>query len=142
MTWWWWVLGGLALAAVELFTPGTFFIVFFGAGAIVVGALLGIGVRLSSALQWLVFSLVSVGSLLVFRGRLLAATRGAGGGPVDSIAGEVAVLLDDLAPGAVGKAELRGTAWNARSAGGRALRRGERVRVERVEGLMLWVRPE
>jgi membrane protein implicated in regulation of membrane protease activity len=42
----------------------------------------------------------------------------------------------------VGKAELRGTPWEARSATGGALAKGQRCRVERVEGLMLLLRPE
>jgi membrane protein implicated in regulation of membrane protease activity len=41
----------------------------------------------------------------------------------------------------VGKVELRGSSWSARSARA-ALARGQRCRVERVDGLTLWVRPE
>ena len=41
------------------------------------------------------------------------------------LVGDVAVLLDDLPPGAVGKAELRGTAWSVRHDGaGAAARAG------------------
>ncbi len=40
------------------------------------------------------------------------------------------------------KAELRGVPWSARAASGIALRKGQRCRVERVDGLTLWVRAE
>jgi membrane protein implicated in regulation of membrane protease activity len=58
---------------------------------------------------------------------------------VDSLVGEEAIILDDLDPGAVGKGELRGTTWTVRTAGDRTLRRGERARVARVDGLTLWL---
>lgn len=49
---------------------------------------------------------------------------------------------EDLAPGAVGKAELRGTVWTARNEDTRSLTRGERCRVMRVDGLTLSIRSE
>jgi len=39
MDWWIWVLGGLVLLLAEVLTPGGFFVVFFGAGAILVGTI-------------------------------------------------------------------------------------------------------
>jgi membrane protein implicated in regulation of membrane protease activity len=48
-------------------------------------------------------------------------------------------MLDDVGPGCVGKGELRGTTWSVRTSGAQTLRRGERVRVTRVDGLTLWV---
>jgi membrane protein implicated in regulation of membrane protease activity len=59
--------------------------------------------------------------------------------PVDRLESEVAVLADDLAPGAYGKAELRGTSWTVVNHDQRPLARGQRVRVVRVDGLTLWV---
>jgi len=61
---------------------------------------------------------------------------------VDTLVGQLALVLDDLPPGQLGKAELRGTAWNARNADQRALRRGERGKVTRVDGLTLWLQAE
>ena len=62
-----------------------------------------------------------------------------GGGTVGAW---TAVLLADLPPGGVGKAELRGTSWTARNEGERPLATGERARVTRVDGLTLWLRAE
>lgn len=144
MFWWAWVLIGLALLGVEVFTPGGFFVLFFGVGALVVGALVGLGIGGPPWAQWLIFSVVSVISLLLFRSRLLARFgRGEEGGRgLDTLEDEVAVPLEDLAPGAIGKVELRGTSWTARNADERPLVRGQRCRVVRVEGLTLHLRAE
>jgi membrane protein implicated in regulation of membrane protease activity len=68
--------------------------------------------------------------------------RLSGGRPVDRLEGEAAVVTEDVAPGGVGKAELRGASWTARTSGASTLERGRRCRVERVEGLTLWLRSE
>ena len=53
-----------------------------------------------------------------------------------------AMPLEDIAPGAVGRAELRGTAWTARNASNLKLIRGQRCTVVRVEQLMIYLQPE
>jgi membrane protein implicated in regulation of membrane protease activity len=139
MAWWLWMALGLALLAGEMLTPGGFYVFFFGLAALVVGALGGLGAAGPVWFQWLLFSILSVASVLLLR-EPLRRRMGNGGEAareVDSLVGEFAVVLDDLPPGAVGKAELRGTAWNARNADIRTLARGERSRVIRVEGLTL-----
>ena len=143
MTWWGWVLVGLGLLGLEVLTPGGFFVLFFGLAALVVGALAGLGVTGPAWLQWLLFSVLAVSSLVLFRRRLVERLRASGGAAMTGgLIGDVAVLLDDLPPGVVGKAELRGTAWSVRHDGPAPLPRGRRCRVERIEGLMLHVRPE
>ncbi len=47
MVWWAWVLVGFLLLLGEILTPGGFFILFFGVGALVVGALGALGIELS-----------------------------------------------------------------------------------------------
>jgi inner membrane protein len=142
MAWWVWLLVSLGLLGFEMLTPGGFFILFFGLGALVVGALAGLGLTEPIWLQWLLFSLLSVGSLLLFRRRLLAWLQSPEATAVASLIGDVAVLLADLPPGTVGKAELRGTAWSVRHDGPETLARGRRCRVDRIDGLTLHVRPE
>jgi len=144
MPWWLWILIGFALLAGESLTPGGFFVFFFGVSAIVVGGLTAAEVSGSVQSQWLLFSALSVISLLLLRPKLVDRFRAPAGGntPLPDFIGDAAVLLDDLEPGAVGKAELRGTSWNVRSRESTALPRGSRCTVERVEGLTLWVRPQ
>jgi inner membrane protein len=141
--WWLWVLIGLALLGVEVFTPGGFFVLFFGVGALVVGALVGLGIGGPPWAQWLIFSVVSVVSLLLFRSRLLARFgHDAPGLRLDTLEGEVATPIEDLVPDAIGKAELRGTVWTVRNADERTLAKGQRCRVLRVDGLTLHLRAE
>jgi hypothetical protein len=144
MLWWVWILFGLALLAAEVLTPGGFFVLFFGLAALIVGALVALGVGGPEWTQWLMFSVLSVASLLGFRRRLVDRFNGPaeGGHKLDSLVGEVAVLTGDLAPGGVGKAELRGTSWTVRTHGSVILAGGTRCVVASVEGLTLWVKPE
>jgi len=140
MTWWVWLLLGLGLLAAEAATPGGFVALFFGIGAIVVGILAGLGIAGPPWLQWILFSGVSVISLALLRRPLKARLSGGSVAAVDSLVGEEAVVLEEIAPGGVGKVELRGSTWSGRSASAAALPAGFRARVERVEGLTLWVR--
>src|SRR5438067_13775349 len=104
MAWWLWVLLGFALVLCELLTPGGFFFLFFGLGAVAVGGLVWLGVAGPAWLQWLLFSLISIGFLAPLRGRLLRRmARGEDtAARVDLLVGQVAVVLDDLSPGEVG----------------------------------------
>jgi len=137
------MLFGLALLAGELATPGGFYALFFGIGALLTGGLAAAGVVVAPSLQWLVFSALSIGALLLMRRRLLSAFQSSTPrDAIDGLRGEIAVPVEDLAPGAVGKAELRGTSWTVRNGDTRPLRAGERCRVERIDGLTLLVRGE
>jgi hypothetical protein len=142
MTWWEWTILGLILLVLEVMTPGGFFVMFFGAAGLLVGLLVALEVLRPLWLQWFMFSTMAVVSLLLFRGPLLRRVKASAAPPVDQLVGEAARVLDDVPAGGLGKAELRGTAWTVRNAGERGLGKGQRVRVERVDGLTLWVRAE
>ncbi len=142
MAWWLWVLVGFGLLVVETITPGGFFFVFFGIGALLVGMLAALGWAGPDWMEWLLFSVFSVAGIAFFRRPLMRRFNLTHGKAVDNLVGETAVVLEEIAPGGVGKAEMRGSSWQARSAGPAALARGQRCRVERIEGLMLWLRPE
>jgi membrane protein implicated in regulation of membrane protease activity len=103
--------------------------------------LVGLGAGGPAWFQLLLFSVLSAVTLLLFRRRVMA-WMGAPERDVGGLVGDVGVLLEDLPPGTVGKAELRGTVWSVRHEGTQVLARGLRVRVARVDGLMLHVRPE
>ena len=144
MDWWLWAALGLVLAAGEILTPGGFFVVFFGLGALVVALLAFVGLANTLSFQILSFSIFSVASLLLFRNPLL---RWMGRHTpktvdVDSFVGELAVAASAIPPGGVGQAQLRGSAWNARNGSQTAIAAGGRCRVTRVEGLVIWLEPE
>jgi hypothetical protein len=119
-----------------------FYIIFFGIGAIIVGILSGFQLAGPPWFQYILFSLVSVTALWLFREKLLQLTRSAPSESVDNLVGETAVSLDDIPVNGIGKAEMRGTSWSARNIGDQPLARGQRTRVERIEGLTIFVRAE
>lgn len=137
-----WLAGGLVLLVVELATPSGFFVMFFGLGALTVGVLARLDVVLQPWLQWLLFSATSIAYLLLFRGRLQQRFEQPSMPPVDPLVGEGATPRERLAPGAVGRAETRGTMWTARNDSEQTLEPGQRCRVVRVEGLLLGIAPE
>jgi hypothetical protein len=143
MDWWIWIVLGFALLLLEMATPGGFYFIFFGASALVVGALGVLGITKTPWMEWILFSAFAAASTALFRKRLLkrwGATIPTG--EVDTLVGEVATVIDAIQAGAIGKAELRGTSWNARNTGTKDLPRGQRCRVERVDGLTLFIRAE
>ncbi|MEZ5318249.1 MAG: NfeD family protein [Vicinamibacterales bacterium] len=141
--WWHWLVLGLVLVAGEMAAAGGFYIIFFGIGALVVGALAGFGLAGPLWFQILLFGVLSAGSLVLFRNRLVTALQRDPQAPaIDALVGEIGVVHEEIAPGAVGRIELRGTAWSARNGGPLALVRGTRCRVVRVDGLTLLVESE
>jgi membrane protein implicated in regulation of membrane protease activity len=141
--WWHWLVLGLLLILGELVTPGGFYIIFFGVGALAVGALASLEFAGPPWMQFVLFSLTSVACLALFRTRLLRWVQVDPQQPaVDALVGEVAVATGPLDLGAVGKVELRGTSWSARNVSNGVIAAGTRCRVLRVEGLMLDVIPE
>jgi membrane protein implicated in regulation of membrane protease activity len=64
------------------------------------------------------------------------------GKDVDSLVGDIAVPLEDIPSGAVGKAELRGTVWSARNQAAATLSRGQRCKVVEVDRLLILLKPE
>lgn len=141
--WWIWVLAGLLLLAMEVASPGGFFVIFFGVGALTVGLLAAAGVAEALWLQGMLFTALSVVSLLCFRRRILDKMQArAPDGKIDSLVGASALSRGEIGPGELGKAELRGTTWNARNAGETPIASNQPCRVDRVDGLTLWIRAD
>lgn len=142
MPWWVWILFGLVLLGLELLL-GSFYLVFLGVAAIAVGLIAMFGADGPLWLEWLLFIIFSTGLVLLLRKPLIGKfniqsdTR-----DIDTLVGLAAVAVESIAPGGIGKVEMRGTVWTAHNEGAAALAPGQRCRVERVEGLSLWVRPE
>lgn len=141
MAWWGWLLLGLFFLLAEMMTPGGFYLIFFGAGALIVGTLAGLKLTGPEWMEWLLFSLFSIVALLFFRQPLLKRFQTPDTGKkIDSLVGEAAVALDRIAVDAIGKVELRGTAWTARNVGENPVSKGQRCKVVQVDELTLWVR--
>ncbi|MCW5981853.1 MAG: hypothetical protein KIT09_27455 [Bryobacteraceae bacterium] len=142
IAWWMWFVLGLLLLLVEFLSTGGFYLFFFGIGALAVALIGALGIHLPLRVELLLFLALSLASLALLRKRLrLRFERNGAEKEIDQLEDETAVALEEIAVDAVGKAELRGTVWNVRNAGGRVISRAERCRVMRVEGLTLWIAP-
>jgi membrane protein implicated in regulation of membrane protease activity len=139
---WLWLAGGLALVVAELATPSGFFILFFGLGALTVGVLDALGIIENLGLEMLLFTVLSVAYLLMFRGRLRERFEMPASSNVDTLIGVPAAVQERMSPGEVGRVEVRGSMWAARNTSDVTLDAGQRARVAAVDGLTLAVIPE
>lgn len=141
MSWWLWTMAGCVLLALELTSPG-FFILFFGVGALVVAGAVALWPALDLWAQIALFSITSLGALLLFRKRLASVFAREPAPSSNDLLRDTATPLEGIAPGAVGKAELRGAHWKARNVADVPLASGQRCRVVATEELMLHLVPE
>jgi membrane protein implicated in regulation of membrane protease activity len=139
MVWWIWVLIAFAILALEL-TAATLHVGFFAVGALVVAALVGSGVDLPLWGQLGIFTVVSLVAFFFLRPVLVRKLKLDQKKVVDSLVGEQALALEDIAAGGNGRAEMRGTTWSARNIGETALIRGQRCTVAEVNGLVIHLR--
>lgn len=138
-----WTLLGIALILVEFALP-TFFILFFGIGALTTGLLLWAGMANEGGLPFIVFSVVSVGSLLLLRNQFKSWFAGRSVNPQttdkdDDFIGyraEVVAGFDETSAG-VGRVSYRGAQWDARSASGEKFASGDPVKIVGREGAVL-----
>lgn len=144
MPWWGWIVLGALLLGGEMLVPLDFWLLFIGLAALATGVVAAAAPGLSDAGQWALFGIFAAISVLGFRRGLRAYwTRNTGDGRVDdTLVGEGGRVLEPLGPGIIGKVELRGSPWRARSLDDQPVEVGARVRVERLDGLLLLVRRE
>jgi membrane protein implicated in regulation of membrane protease activity len=137
--WQLWILAAIIAGALEIALPG-FVMLWFSAGALVasLAAALGLGINL----QLTLFTLVSVAlfgaSRTIFKKALMRNAANVKLG-VEAMVGQEAVVTEALTEGHGGTVRINGELWSARPLG-EPVPAGERVIVEQVEGLKLWVR--
>lgn len=141
MSWWAWMIGGVILLGAELaFIDAQFYLVFVGTAAIVVGILVTF-LQLDPWVQWALFALLTIGSMVFFRGRIYRQLRGhlpvVRMGP----SGDVLTLPVALAPGESCRTEHCGSFWTVRNDSEVPIPSGANVRIARVQGLTLLVHP-
>jgi inner membrane protein len=137
-----WMLAGFGLMAGEVHYTRDFSLFCFGVAALLVGlitALLGFHIWT----QLVGFGAISTALLVSVRNWLRKKMRSEPSDTeLENIIGQLAFPLDDLPAFGFGKAELRGTAWGAHNATNIAIRRGQRCKVMKMNGLTLWIIPE
>ena len=138
MQWWAWVVGGGILLGAELaFVDAQFYLVLLGASALVVGLASLVSADLPVWLQWLVFSVLAVASMVTFRRRVYERIRPKLPLMRTGPAGETLIVPQELPAGATCRIEYRGSTWSAVNGGDAPIAAGSRAHILRVDGLTL-----
>src|SRR5262245_4138865 len=135
--WWHWIVLGIALMLAELAVPA-FFLVWFGAAAVVVGLAVAVFPSFSFAYQVVVWTVVSVALVwLWFKVFKRGHHKTRAGLSTGTFVGEVALVTRDMRPYERGRIRfqkpiLGDETWE--SIADEEIRAGERVKVIAVEG--------
>jgi len=142
MPWWGWILVGSLLLGSEMLVDAGLYLLFLGVGAFAVGLidLTEPGWPLWG--EWLAFAGFAGASTVVFRRRLYGKLHPEAPEIGNSVVGETVLLAETLAPGAEGRADLRGSAWTIRNSGDQPLPAGTRARVDAIDGFVLELRAD
>jgi membrane protein implicated in regulation of membrane protease activity len=136
------MIGGAILFGAELaFVDAQFYLVFVGFAAMLVGVLVAL-TGVEEWAQWALFAILAGASMLLFRARIYRKLRGHRAPEVRTgPSGDELTLPAALAPEESCQTEHAGSFWTVQNDSEMALSCGARVRVVRVEGLTLLVRP-
>ena len=141
MQWWAWIASGAILLGAELaLVDAQFYLVLLGASAMLTGFISLTYTGQPGWLQWAVFSLLAVVSMLGFRRRIYERMRPKLPAMQTGPAGETLVVPQDLAPGGSCRVEYRGSSWSVVNSGRGTISAGSKARIERVDGLTLVLR--
>ena len=140
MPWWGWIaMGAILLGAEMAVVDAEFYLVFLGISAAIVGGLRLLGLTQVWWVDWLVFAVLSVATMVTFRQRIYNRLRGGMPSPQDALVGQSIVVEQVLGPGVSGRVEFRGTTWTVLNSGSGQIEAGQRCRIEHVDGLTLHV---
>lgn len=135
--WVYWAAAGVILIIAEILTPGTFFFVCLGLGAL----LAGVSTLFTEIwwVSWLVF--VSLAALLVLGSRPLVRRLekkvSAQRTTIDALPGKEARVVEALEPGKMGMVIVEGEKWRAEAK--ERIASGEKVKIREVKGTHLVV---
>jgi membrane protein implicated in regulation of membrane protease activity len=139
--WHWWAGLAILLFIAEIFAPG-FWLFCLGVGCL--GGSLAAALDLSSNVQLLIFSIVTLVAFLTIRPLLMKRMWKAPTVPTnaDALVGQRGRVTQDFEPGLrLGRVAVGGDDWRAESISDTALRTGDLVEVLRVDSNTLVVRP-
>jgi inner membrane protein len=143
MQWWAWIAVGAVLLGSELaFIDAQFYLVFVGGSALVVGALDFIGLVPADWMQWALFALLAVSSVVIFRRRIYDRMRSKLPDMKQAPVGGTLVSPASLQPGESCRLEYCGSSWNATNGGASLILAGQKARIDRVNGLTLVIHGE
>lgn len=139
--WWHWIVLGIGLCIAELFLP-SFFILWFGLGAVLTGLLVALLPSLSLTAQIFSWTLTSVVMTVVWFKVFKRGANDERTGQAAAALGEIGLLVAAVEPFQAGEVRfqrpvLGADRWPCRAES--ALAAGDRVKVVAVEGQMLKV---
>ncbi|HUV22112.1 MAG TPA: NfeD family protein [Gammaproteobacteria bacterium] len=138
MPWWGWIIiGALLLGSELLIVDAGFYLVFIGIAAALTGFIELAGAGLEPWLQWLLFSVISLMSMVLFRKNLYDKLRGSGVGYETGPSGEIVTVEQTLQPGETGRLAYRGSEWTVVNCSDQVFSQGQHVQISSVEGLTL-----
>jgi membrane protein implicated in regulation of membrane protease activity len=133
-----WGAAGLILIITDVLF-GTFFVLFLGLSALIVGSLAWAGVLNDPLYQWILFSMFSILGVLSFRTRL---QKWFGPGTDDKYnehQGNSVEVVTAFEGSNQGKVKYRGTEWLAVSTGGESFAQGETAVIEKLDGIIIYI---
>ena len=142
MPWWAWLIAGIVLMVVELAAIDlSFYLVFLGVAAVLVGiAVLG-DPMLSVEAQWILYGVLAVASMVFFRRKVYERLRGGVQGFDNSTVGEIVELAEDVPAGGSTRVDMRGSQWTATNIGNAAMGAGAKARIVAVSGASVDIVP-
>jgi membrane protein implicated in regulation of membrane protease activity len=136
-----WIIISILCLILEL-SSGDFFILCFAIGAAVAAIIAGCG--LSLTWQIIIFAIVSALSLLLVRPALLKKLhkpQRERPSNAEAIIGQIGRVSEEIDANGFGRVAIDGDDWKARSSDGSAIEKGARVRVVKMDSIILTVKP-
>jgi membrane protein implicated in regulation of membrane protease activity len=140
--WHWWVVFGIILFILELFTP-SFVLACFGLAAMVtaIASFVGLDIKM----QIVVFS---VANIVIFAGlrpffmKYLSSKREDTKTNVEALIGKTGIVTESIDPDTnSGRVNVGGEDWRALSDSGVVISKGQKIKVNKVDGTKLFVEP-
>jgi membrane protein implicated in regulation of membrane protease activity len=135
-----WAIVGVLLLIVELLTI-SFFSMFFGIGALATALLTYLNITEGITSQVLVFVLISLASIVLFR-KQLRELFNRKGEVYQEMINERAKVSMTIPPKGEGKVFYRGADWIAENLHHETIEAGSQVIIKKVDGIRLLVEPE
>lgn len=132
-----WAIVGIALLIAEIFTM-SFFMIFFGVGAIAVALLKTIGLNYLP-LEIIIFTLLGVGGIFVFRKKMVKTFSEQNQMSLDE--NQRIILSSDLPARSHAQIYYQGSTWTAVNESDSNFKTGDEVVIKRTESIKLIVGP-
>ena len=128
-----WAIVGLGLIVLEIFTT-SFFILFFGLGALIVAGIKLFGLS-NLPIELVIFALIGVSGIIFFRKKVSDSFKNTKGIQIDKE--KIITLSEDIAAGKTGSVTYLGSPWRATNKSADDMKKGEDVRIENIDGVTL-----